>query len=159
MKSIPRRVFLVHAPIVLALMHAQPTVSQVIVPRSSPNQLQSDTIFALIRSIQRRYVKESSGTNADQCFTDIDLKLFHNKQIVPKLASDLSKDKRIAIVVQELSALTSSQREELLDKAASTYKPTWAQNGRIDKSGQTDAGQQAEREIAEAVVEVVRQRL
>ena len=57
-----------------------------------------------------------------------------------RLATDQDFD-RIATAIR---AMPTDQRRQLLGKAARTYHRTWAQLGRIDPSGQTEAGQTAE---------------
>jgi hypothetical protein len=48
-------------------------------------------------------------------------------------------------------------REKLLNEGMNTYKPTWALRKEISPNGQTEAGQKAERLIAEAIVDLVRE--
>jgi hypothetical protein len=64
--------------------------------------------------------------------------------------------KKFTTTAQAIRGLPAQQRSEILNRAATIYKPTWAQLGRIDRSGQTDAGQQAEREIARKIVALVK---
>jgi hypothetical protein len=55
--------------------------------------------------------------------------------------------------------MDATKRQNLLDRASTTYKQTWAEMGKVGPEGQTDAGQTAERLIAEAVVEKVKELL
>jgi hypothetical protein len=94
----------------------------------------------LIKSFQRKYVRESFGTNADQCFTDVDLAIFRKNKTVEKIEKELSGSRRMTAIISELKSMPIVQQEEILDKANSTFKPTWAQLGKIDCAGQTEAG-------------------
>jgi hypothetical protein len=60
-------------------------------------------------------------------------------------------------VVLAIKQMSLSEQQKLLDQALGTYKPTWAARGPISHEGQTEAGQEAERIIAGAVVELVRE--
>jgi hypothetical protein len=115
-----------------------------------------NALITLIKSVQSKYVRESFGTRADQCFTDDDLATFHKNKTVEKIVKDLSGSTRMNAILSELKSIPVVQREEVLDKASSTFKPTWAQLGKIDRAGQTEAGQTAEREIAEAITSLAR---
>lgn len=132
------------------------SASQVVVPRAASGVSQPDALITLIRSYQRRYVRESFGTSADQCFTDVDLVSYRKDRRIDQIVKELSGSRRISAIVSELKAMSVVQQEEVLDKAGSTFRPTWAQLGKIDRAGQTEAGQIAEREIAEAIAGLAR---
>lgn len=133
--------------------------AQVILPSKSNIDKNSDALIVLVRSLQRQHVKESYGERAFECFTDVDLEKFHDANIPKKVSAQLRTDKQFLSIVNGLQSLNTKQRSELLERVALTYKPTWSQLGKIDKRGQTDAGQLAEREIAEAIARVVKETL
>jgi hypothetical protein len=54
--------------------------------------------------------------------------------------------------VLTIKAMPPADRERLLESSRELSHPTWRELGRISREGQTDAGQKAERMIAEAVV-------
>lgn len=145
-------VFLVFAGALVSASSAQ------VVPKGT-GVANAEALTELILSIQKRYVRESSGERASQCFTDIDLNNFHSTDVPKTIANDLRRDNKFLAIVRSIQNLNSPQRTELLDKAASTYQPTWAQLGKIDRRGQTDAGQQAQKEIADTVVGLVKEML
>jgi hypothetical protein len=135
---------------------AVPLQAQVLPPGKSANTVTSDSLAEIVKSMQKRYVRESWGERAFECFTDRDLERFHADGIPNRVATELATDKRFLAVKKTIRSLPVTQQDEVLTRAASTYKPTWAQIGKIDRSGQTDAGQQAEKEIAEVIVELVK---
>jgi hypothetical protein len=115
------------------------------------------SIVQIIKKAQAAKVRESWGENPNQCFTDIDLKAFHRDNVPKIIAENLRQDARFLKLVASMKNLSAVQVQDVLDTGAKTYKPTWAQIGRIDRQGQTDAGQTAEREIAEAIVRAVKE--
>jgi hypothetical protein len=138
-----------------------------ILPRTNPT-LQApnssspgpdEMLIGIIKSAQKFHIKESWGDRASECFTDLDLERFHNSRVVNGIAVSLRQDEKFIAAVEALRALPLARRAEILDQASFIYKPTWAQLGRIDRSGQTDAGQRAEKEIAEAIVGLARELL
>lgn len=137
-------------------LHAQ---SQIITPSRPVASSGAEALIDIIKSAQRRHVRDSWGERASECFTDRDLDKFHDSKIPTKVADDLRTDKRFQSTIQAIRSLPPQQRDELLDRAASSYKPTWAQLGRIDRAGQTEAGQQAEKEIAAGIVAFVKEQL
>jgi len=152
--------FLLSISLVLtSILSITPAHSQIIVPSKPALSSEAASIIDIIKAKQKLYVRESWGERASECFTNDDLERFHNSQTVKKIVDNLRKDKTFLSAIQALKALSPKQRDELLEKAASTYKPTWAQLGKIDRSGQTDAGQQAEKEIAAAVSGLCRELL
>lgn len=111
----------------------------------------ADILIDIVKSYQKRLVKESYGEKPSECFTDRDLEGFRDRGEVKKVIEFLRKDRRFLSAAQSLKVLPQLQREDFLKRVSATYKPTWGQLGGIDRKGQTDAGQQAEREIATAI--------
>jgi hypothetical protein len=125
-------------------------------PAASPQELR---LVAVIRQQQWLHVRESWGEQDWQCFTWADLRNFKADNVPGAVVEVLKADPQFEQLVGQIRALGSSTRSYVLARALRTYKPTWAQLGRVTSAGQTDAGQQAEQEIARAVVDLVRQML
>lgn len=125
-------------------------------PWERPPKNQETELIEIIKQKQKKYVKESYGEAANQCFTDIDLKKFKKSDKIQIIIDELKNDKRFIAAVSALNNLPPDEQQELLDSAMSTYKPTWAELGEISRKGQTDAGQEAEKLIAEAVVNLIK---
>ena len=156
MNRLARRYVLLRLIAAGATMSFSPLFAQITVPRTASTTPQPDALITLVKSVQRRYVRDSFGTNADQCFTDVDLATFRKNRTVEQIVKELSGSRRMTAIVSELKSMPVVRQEEILDKANSTFKATWAQLGKIDRAGQTEAGQIAEREIAEAIVRIAR---
>lgn len=150
---------LVSFMVALAISVSTQAAAQIVLPTKADSAKSSDALIDLIRSVQKQHVRESWGEKASECFTDQDLVKFHDAGIPKTVVQKLRQDKTFIAVVQSLKSLNTQQRQELLDRAASTYKPTWAQIGKIDRRGQTDAGQQAEQEIAAAITALAKEML
>jgi hypothetical protein len=140
---------------------ATPTPSPTAAPKNP------ERLIDLIRQLQHEHVRDSSGIQAGQCFTDNDLAKFKADKVTAEIVGHLKDDKDFSAAVDSIRAMDSGERTKLLDKARQTYKKTWAELGYDPattpaaklREGQTDAGQEAERLIAEAVVDLVRQKL
>jgi len=124
-----------------------------------------ERLIDLIKSQQGKYVRESYGLQAGQCFTDVDYNSFEQDKTTSKIVGQLRQDGDFRTLVSAIKAMQPDKREDLLARAAKTYKSTWAELNMNPTTapreqlikGQTDAGQKAEREIAEAVVDLVKQ--
>lgn len=117
------------------------------------------SLISVIKIEQKARVKESRGERSSECFTEQDLNNFHNFQVTDKITRSLRQNKTFLDVVRLLKKMPAGDQEKILDEASRTYKPTWSQIGKVDPSGQTEAGQRAEKEIAEAIVTLVRELL
>jgi hypothetical protein len=139
-----------------------PTPSATATTKGNPERL-----IDLIQQLQHEHVRDSFGVQAGQCFTDKDLARFKADRVTAELVGQLKDDKDFLAIVDSIRGMGSAERTKLLDRAQQTYKKTWAELGYDPatsppaklREGQTDAGQEAERSIAEAVVELVRQKL
>ncbi len=118
---------------------------------ASPQQL-----LECIQEKQRQYVRESYGEMAHQCFTDDDLSKFIQRGVTDEIVQSLSRDSAFDDIVIAIKNMPANEQTLFLRKASSTYKPTWADLGRIDRAGQTEAGQRAEMMIAEAICKLVK---
>lgn len=128
----------------------------------APSQRQSQILasfskglIAIITEQQTKYVRASWGEADSQRFTDLDLDVFHKHNILGTIKSELGDDQQFRAIILLARSIDKGQLQETQALAASHFKPTWTQNGRVDRSGQTEVGQQAEREIAEAIVSLL----
>jgi len=117
--------------------------------------LDANYLIEIVKDKQATHVKVSFGELAHQCFTDEDLEAFKRNRIPERIAQDLRKNNRFLSVVLAVKALPPVERQELLEAASKTAKPTWAELNRIDVEGQTEAGHIAEKMIASRIVDLV----
>jgi hypothetical protein len=108
-------------------------------------------LIDIIKDQQRQYVRESYGEAASECFTDDDLQKFKRKEITNTVREILKRNNEYLAIVIAFKKLNSVAQQKLLDDARNTYQQTWAEMGRISREGQTDAGQAAEKMIANEV--------
>jgi len=114
-------------------------------------------LIEIIIKQQQDNVRESYGEAAGQNFSDQDFKEFIKKGIPKKIVDQLKTDNEFLDVVLAIKYMTPTERQKLLNKGLNTYKPTWAQLVRIDPKGQTEKGQQAEKMIAKAIVDLAKE--
>ena len=112
-------------------------------------------IVELIERLQKKYVRESYGELAHQCFTDIDYQAFTMDKRPQKIAQKLKGNREFMEAVLALKAMPEEERNQFVKRCRRPLRPTWAQLGRISKEGQTVAGQRAEIDIADAVADTV----
>jgi hypothetical protein len=113
-------------------------------------------IFDIIRDQQNFFVKESYGTDAYQCFTDDDLQNFLKKGVPQIIRDNLQKSNEYLAIIMAIKEMDAIKRQELLNHAQNSFKPTWGELGHISREGQTDAGQTAEKLIANSIVDLTK---
>lgn len=124
---------------------------------SPPPPASPDDLLRIIKSEQQAEVRESTGVFSGQNFSDDDLKKFREDNTPRSVAERLRHNGHFIDVVLAIKRMEPGAREKLLAEGMRTYKKTWAQLGRIGPEGQTEAGQEAERLIAKAVVNLVKE--
>jgi hypothetical protein len=129
-----------------------------------PPAVDPETLITTIRKKERDNVRESWGIRSDQCFTDVDLEKFKKRNAPAQVSAELQRDNGFIDVVLAIKAMLPNERQKLIDRAARTYHKTWAELA-LDpattspeqlRAGQTEAGQQAERMIAETIADLIR---
>lgn len=116
-------------------------------------------LVKLIRETQLDHVGVSGGPQAHECFTWEELRHFQAVDVPARVTSALRTDPEFLAIVDQIRKMSANDRSQLLYEASTTYKPTWAQIGRISPEGQTDAGQQAEWLLARAIANLVQELL
>jgi hypothetical protein len=130
----------------------EPPTPPVPVPTST---VSADELLEIIKTQQRLNVKESWGVNMGQNFSNDDLKVFKEKNVTQAITESLRHDDYFIDVVLAIKGMASTPRQKLLGDALKTYKKSWAEFGCINREAQTEAGQEAERLIANAIVRLV----
>jgi hypothetical protein len=118
-----------------------------------------DKLRLIIQTEEKKYVKESYGEEAYQSFTQKDLDSFTKENRPAQIVAELEHNNEFLDVVHEIKVMPAAERQHLLDSCRELSHPKWGELGKISREGQTDAGQQAERMIATAVVAKVQQLL
>jgi len=126
-----------------------------------PLEPKPENLVVYLERSQRQYVRLSTGELAHECFTDADLAQFMRGKVAQGVAAEARASAEFKAIVGSLLALPVTDRTRWLDQARRHYHPTWGQLGRItrDGSGQTDAGQHAERVVAAALTAVAEELL
>ena len=122
-------------------------------------KISSEDLISVIKYYQDKYVRKSYGIYAYECFTDIDFNAFIDNKITEKIRDELKKSRLLDKLVKDFRGLNETERNQLFNRGLATYQPTWSELGRISEEGQTLAGQKAQKDIADAIVNLVRERL
>ena len=114
-------------------------------------------LIDLVKKIQTKYVKLSTGTYDYNSFTDIDLDNFHKRDVPAEIEKNLLTDTKFLSLVITIKRLQPEQWGSIKSQALKTYRPSFAEVGGVksDGSAQTVAGQIAEKEIVEKIIEVM----
>jgi hypothetical protein len=126
-------------------------------PVQTPALPKPEALSEIILREQRNNVRESYGELRGQNFSDEDLEDFKKTGKLKAILARLKTDGEFLDVVLAIKSMPATEKQKLLNKAENTYKPTWEQMGKVDRAGQTTAGQQAERMIAEGIVNLVKE--
>lgn len=129
-------------------------------PKTLPPQelkAKPEELISIIQEQQRKNVKESWGELAHQCFTDNDLARFVQNKTTEQITESLKRNPEFLDVVLAIRQMEPSKRKTLLISADKPLRRTWAELGRISREGQTEAGQEAERRIATAIINLVKE--
>lgn len=102
----------------------------------------------------RANVRESWGELNGENFSSADLEQFHHDGIPAKITQKLRTDPEFLRAVQKVGGMDRDRRAKYLADCRKPLRPTWAELGRVDRSGTTDAGRTAETEIANAIVKL-----
>ena len=122
---------------------------------SQKTSVDPSELIKVIKNKQKKHVKESSGKWAYECFTDDNLKSFKSSNVIKSIVDDLKVDRNFLSIAIATKKMSSQEWQKLRNQAISTFKPTWAELGRISPEAQTDSGQTAEKMIAQAIVDLI----
>lgn len=133
---------------------AMPLENHLITRQSIGQSVSPAKILEIIKEQQSLFVKKSYGEYSLQCFTDSDLQIFISKGVIGTVKENLLKSNEFLAIVIAIKEMNPIERQKLLVRAQNTFKPTWAELGKISPDGQTDSGQTAEKLIAKSIVDL-----
>jgi hypothetical protein len=105
----------------------------------------------IIHRLQLANVKQSCDET--HCFTDIDYKTFTNAHKAQQIANDQRSAPEFRTAAMALRGLPEAARQGAEDSLRQPLRKTWEELGEISCKGQTVAGKNAERDIANALVD------
>jgi hypothetical protein len=118
-------------------------------------EVRPSNLEEVIKNQQKSNVKASHSEH--NCFTSKDLEMFKNQKKHNQIVADLMNDNSFIDLIISIKNMTPTERQALLSRCANISKPTWNSLGEISSKGQTDAGNEAELLIAEAIVAKVKE--
>ncbi|MGA2740152.1 MAG: hypothetical protein ABSG65_22265 [Bryobacteraceae bacterium] len=120
-------------------------------PQSNPLPASLRPLQAIIQKLQVDNVKESCSET--DCFTDIDYKSFQNDHRAQQIAEEQRRSSPFLKAARALGNLSEDKRQAACELLRQPYRKTWAQLVEVSCKGQTVAGNKAERDIANALVD------
>jgi hypothetical protein len=120
-----------------------------------------DSLLAFVKSTQVANIKASTAPDAQNCFTDDDYIQFEKQGRAAAIAKTALSSTKGKQVLADVRAIPAAERAKIFEAARNIARPTWAQLGDIpaDGSGQTDAGNRAERILAGELIDQIEKAL
>ena len=109
---------------------------------------------SIIQKLQFDDVKESCGTEAYQCFTDIDYENFSTSKKAQQIAEEQRQSQAFRNAAMALASIPEPDRSQAVKPLRQPLRKTWGELHEISCKGQTEAGNRAERDIANALADV-----
>jgi len=120
---------------------------------ATPPAAQKSDLRSIIENEIRSHVRESWGEYAGENFSDADLQKFEADRVPAQIVSDLKDNKLFLQAVEKVRAMAPADQAAYLKRCRGWLRPTWAEQGKIDRNGTTDAGRLAELQIANAITD------
>lgn len=124
-------------------------------PSSGKSVVQPRLLIEIIKNQQLSNVRKSYGEAAGQNFSERDLNDFVRQGKDKAIAKKLKKNDDFVEAVLAIKHMNPTDRQHLFSEVVTTYRQTWRELGKIDSEGQTEAGQEADKMIAKAIVDLV----
>ena len=126
---------------------------------ASAGEAKGSDLRAIIDGQIREHVRESYGELAGQNFSDEDLDRFQKAKVPDQIVAQLKGSSRFVAAVEKVRAMSPDDREAYLKRCRLPLRKTWAELGGISAKGTTEAGQQAELAIANAITDLAEKTL
>lgn len=132
-----------------------------IISRLTATQTEPDDLKIIIKDKQKAHVKTSTGEERGECFTEEDFANFQQEKIIDKIKDALRGDNHFLETVIAIQKMPPPERQKFLTLCATIARPAWSTLGskfdRKSGEGQTKAGHEAEKNIAESIVGLVKE--
>jgi hypothetical protein len=136
-------------------------------PSTVALKVDPERLISFVKQLQTEYVQDSTGIEAHECFTKDDFNQFVSDKKTAEIVERLRNDNDFRNLVSAIRDLSFDKRSDLLSRASNIYRRTWSELKLNPKTasadelrkGQTLEGMKAEKLIAQAVVNLVRQML
>jgi len=124
------------------------SIPQVVTPDSS--------LIKAIKDYQDKYIRKSYAEW--DCYTMKDYTDFQRQNTIDLIKVEFSRSRTFTSLLAEIGKLNETERNLLFKQGLATYQPTWRELHKVSEKGQTDAGQNAQKDIATAIVNLVKER-
>lgn len=129
-------------------------------PTNGRSEKEAENLMTkIIKEQQRIFVRDSYGESATECFTWEDLDRFKQENNIAKVQRNIAESGKFSDLIDMLVELPERRRNDVYQVGRYIFKKTWAELGEITAEGQTDAGQKAEKMIADAIVAYAKQQV
>jgi hypothetical protein len=99
----------------------------------------------------------SGGNQYSGCYMDIHRENFLNQGGAGRVVRNAQRNAEFVRIAKELRMTDEASREKYYNKWSEPVYPTWGMIGEISSRGTTNAGYQTEKDIADGLVELVRE--
>jgi hypothetical protein len=122
--------------------------------RNSEGAVRGSTLREIVENEIRDHVRQSWGELRGQNFSDEDYDRFKRDDIPGQIVAQLRTNKVFHAALTKVRAMTPEERTSYLKRCRAPLRKTWAELGEISRAGTTEAGQKAELDIANAIVDL-----
>jgi hypothetical protein len=126
---------------------------------SPVGEVRGGTLREIIENQIRDNVRESYGELNGQNFSDADLDQFRRDKVPEQIVTLLQTNDRFVAAVDHVRAMSPGDRGVYLERCRLPLRKTWRELGEISPKGTTEAGEQAEVAISNAIVDLAQRLL
>lgn len=110
-------------------------------------------IIDVIKIKQDRHIRKSYREG--DCYTWADFDDLKSSDKLGRIVENLNSNSHFLQMVLETNKLSAEEWGVLREEALATYQGTWDEIGKVGPDGQTQAGQEAQKLIANKIVDLV----
>lgn len=129
------------------------TDSQITLPTST--EILSSRFIQFIKAKQGQYIKKCTGTDANSCFTDLQLKDLQAILNGDIFNEELKQDPSFIELLTQINQISATEWLKMRDKAKTTFSSILTDPADIKPNEQTKAGQQGEILIVNTIIESI----
>ncbi len=94
-------------------------------PENTAQAVSLQKLNNVIKNLQKKYVRESSGTRKGKNFTEQDFDQFMQTKKMDEVIVQLNNDNNFKAMARTIRMMEPAQRMKLLSNARKTYRKTW----------------------------------
>ena len=111
----------------------------------------TEALLGQVTSTQKEFIQDSWGVNVGEFYTDHDYTYFRENNQASDAVENFALSEVFLRLKSKLYEADEKVFNDLVEKVRLRYQKTWTEAGGITREAQTASGQQAQRDIADAI--------